>query len=157
MQEKILASCHFCFCREREHMAYELVWEPEGVVRQFSGSISAREFIRSVERVQGDPRFDDMRYVINDFSAATAQMLTEEVFTELAVLHYGAHTSNPNCRVVFVTTDMALVALIRKVLLNGPVVSYQTEVFTTLVEARDWLASQPQLHLMSNVMGFRLD
>lgn len=138
-------------------MAYEIVWEPEGVVSQFVENVSAREFIRSVEKVQGDSRFDDMRYVINDFSAVTALELTEDTLTELAVLHYGAHVSNPNCRVVFVTRDIALALLLKKILMNGPVVSYQTEIFSTLAEARNWLDSQPQLHLMSNVMGFRLD
>ena len=135
-------------------MAYEIIWEPEGVIRQFSESVSAREFMQSVERVQGDSRYDDMRYIINDFSSASASALGEEVFTELAVLHYGAYASNPNCRVVFVTADKTLAGLVRQ---QGPVVSYPTGVLPTLVEARDWLDSQPQLHLMSNVMGFRLD
>lgn len=138
-------------------MAYELVWEPEGVVRRFSGVVSAAEFISSVERVQGDPRYDDMHYVINDFSAVPTLNLSDETFTELAVLHYGAFVSNPNCRVVFVTADNVLAGMVRRILQQGPVVSYQTKVFLTEVEARDWLASQPQLHLMSNVMGFRLD
>jgi hypothetical protein len=138
-------------------MAYEIIWEPEGVIRQFSGNVSAREFIQSVEQVQGDSRYDDLHYIINDFSSATATALNEEVFTELAVLYYGAYASHPNCRVVFVTTDPALAALVRKVLQKGPVVSYSTEVFPTVGEARDWLDSQPQLHLMSNVMGFRLN
>lgn len=138
-------------------MAYEIVWEPEGVVRRFSGSVSAAEFINSVERVQGDPRYDDMHYVINDFSAVPSVSFSDETFTELAVLHYGAFVSNPNCRVVFVTTDNMLAGMAHRILQHGPVISYQTEVFPTEAEARDWLASQPQLHLMSNVMGFRLD
>ena len=57
-------------------MAYEIIWEPEGVIRQFSGNVSAREFIQSVEQVQGDSRYDEMRYIINDFSAATAAALS---------------------------------------------------------------------------------
>ncbi len=138
-------------------MAYEIIWEPEGVIRQFSGSVSAREFMQSVDQVQGDSRYDEMRYIINDFSAATAAALSEEVLTELAVLYYGAYASNPNCRVVFVTTDTALAARVRKVLQQGPLVSYSAEVFPSVDQARDWLASQPQLHLMSNVMGFRFD
>lgn len=138
-------------------MAYEIIWEPEGVIRQFSGSVSAREFMQSVDQVQGDSRYDEMRYIINDFSAATAAALSEEVLTELAVLYYGAYASNPNCRVVFVTTDTALAARVRKVLQQGPLVSYSAEVFPSVDQARDWLATQPQLHLMSNVMGFRFD
>lgn len=138
-------------------MSYELVWEPDGVVRRFSGVVSAREFIRSVEQVQGDPRYDEMRYVINDFSGVSSHTLSDDTFTELAVLHYGAHVSNPNCRVLFVTSDAVLLGMVSRILQRGPVISYQTEAFPTEVVARDWLAVQPQLYLMSNVMGFRLD
>ena len=138
-------------------MAYELVWEPDGVIKQFSGVVSAREFIEAVENVQGDYRFDDARYVINDLLAVTKHELSAEVLTEVAVLQYGAYASNPNCRVVFVTTDEALAVRIKNTPAVAGLISYETEVFPTVTAARDWLDSQPQLHLMSNVMGFRIE
>ena len=138
-------------------MAYELVWEPDGVIKQFSGIVRAREFIQSVENIQGDYRFDDARYVINDFLAVTEHELSEEVLTEVAVLQYGAYASNPNCRIVFVTTDEALATRIKNTPAVAGLISYQTEVFPTVTAARDWLDKQPQLHLMSNVMGFRIE
>jgi hypothetical protein len=138
-------------------MAYELVWEPDGVIKKFSGVVSAREFIEAVENVQGDFRFDDARYVINDFLAVTKHELSEDVLTEVAVLQYGAFASNPNCRIVFVTTEEALATRIRNTPAVAGLVSYQTEVCPTVSAARDWLDSQPQLHLMSNVMGFRIN
>lgn len=138
-------------------MAYELVWEPDGVIKQFSGVVSAREYIEAVESVQGDYRFDDARYVINDFLAVTKHELSEDVLTEVAVLQYGAYASNPNCRIVFVTTEPALATRIRNTPAVAGLVSYQTEIFPTVSAARDWLDSQPQLHLMSNVMGFRIN
>ena len=138
-------------------MAYELVWEPDGVIKQFSGTVSAREFVEAVENIQGDFRFDDARYVINDLSLVTKHEITEDVLTEVAVLQYGAFASNPNCRVVFVTTDEQLAERVRKVPAVADLVSYQTEVCPTVSAARDWLDSQPQLHLMSNVMGFRIN
>lgn len=138
-------------------MAYELVWEPDGVIKQFSGTVSAREFVEAVENIQGDFRFDDARYVINDLSSVTSHEITEDVLTEVAVLQYGAFASNPNCRVVFVTTDEQLAARVRNTPAVAGLVSYQTEVCPTVSAARDWLDSQPQLHLMSNVMGFRIN
>ena len=138
-------------------MAYELVWEPDGVIKQFSGGVSAREFIQAVENVQGDYRFDDARYVINDLLAVTKHELSAEVLTEVAVLQYGAYASNPNCRVVFVTTDEALVVRVKNTPAVAGLISYETEVFPTVTAARDWLDSQPQLHQMSNVMGFRIE
>jgi hypothetical protein len=138
-------------------MAYELVWEPDGVIKQFSGNVPAWEFVRAVENVQSDSRFDDARYVINDFLAVTTHELSLEALTEAAVLQYGAYASNPNCRIVFVTDDAALATLVRSVPEVSGITSYQTEVCPTVAAARDWLESQPQLHLMSNVMGFRLN
>ena len=120
-------------------MSYELVWEPDGVIKEFSGVVSAREFIEAVENVQGDYRFDDVRYVINDFLAVTKHELSEDVLTEVAVLQYGAYASNPNCRIVFVTTDQELSARIRNTPAVAGLISYQTEVFPTVSTARDWL------------------
>ena len=138
-------------------MAYELVWEPDGVLIQFSGVVRAWEFIRSVENVQSDFRFDDVRYVINDFLAVDEYELTAEALTQAAVLQYGAYASNPNCRIVFATTDEALATLVRSAPELSGITAYQTEICPTVSAARDWLDSQPQLHLMSNVMGFRLN
>ena len=137
-------------------MAFELVWEPDGVLKRFSGTVSADEFLRSVKQIQGDSRFDDVRYVINDFSGAAADKLCEETLTELSAMQYGAYASNPNCRIAFVTTDQAFAESVKRILLSPDMMSYQVEVTPTLSEARDWLDSQPQLHLLSDVMGFRI-
>ena len=137
-------------------MAFELVWEPDGVLKRFSGTVSADEFLRSVKQIQGDSRFDDVRYVINDFSGAAADKLCEETLTELSAMQYGAYASNPNCRIAFVTTDQAFAERVKRILLSPDMMSYQVEVTPTLSEARDWLDSQPQLHLLSDVMGFRI-
>lgn len=137
-------------------MAYELVWEPDGVLKRFSGTVAADEFLRSVKQVQGDSRFDDMRYIISDFSAALADKIGDDVLTELSAMHYGAYASNPNCRIAFVTTDPAFAERIRRILLSPDMRSYHVEVSPSVTEARDWLDSQPQLHLLSDVMGFRI-
>ncbi|KXB31638.1 hypothetical protein AT959_04545 [Dechloromonas denitrificans] len=136
-------------------MAYEVDWEPEGLLKRFSGFVSGREFIQAVEQTQADPRFDEAHYVINDFSEASGHSLSEETLTQISAINYGAHASNPNCRIVYVTTDESLKERVRQVLIASNMSSYQTEVCPSLAEARDWLDSQPKLHLLSNVMGFR--
>ena len=137
-------------------MAYEIVWEPDGVLVQFTAQVSAREFLNSATQIQGDSRFDEARYVINDFSAITGHELGEEVLTELSALQYGAYASHPNCRIVFVTADTGLAEQVKRILMAPEMTSYEVEVLPTVSDARDWLDSQPQLHMMSNVMGFRL-
>lgn len=135
-------------------MACELVWEPEGVLTKFSGRISGTEFLDAVARIQSDARFDDARYVIHDFSAVATDVISDTVLTELSVLHFGACASCPNCRVAFVTTDAALDERVERILMAPKMKSYDVEVRPTVVEARDWLDTQPQLLRMSDVMGF---
>lgn len=136
-------------------MAYNIVWEPDGVHKQYSGFITGRELLESCRKIHSDPRFDEMRYVINDLSEVAGHDLATDTLTDLAVANYGAHFSNPNCRVVFVTPDENLAKTITDNLMSPTVKSYQVEVKPTVSEARDWLDSQPRLYEMSGVMGIR--
>ena len=135
-------------------MTCRLVWEPEGVLAIHAGSLASGAFLDTVRSIQSDPRFDDARYVIHDFSQLTGHAIDSTTLTELAILHYGAWASSPNCRVVFVTADPQLTGVLRKLLDAAELASYECAVRPTLVEARDWLDEQPQLMRISDVMGF---
>ncbi|HEX6734158.1 MAG TPA: hypothetical protein VF096_05050 [Azonexus sp.] len=137
-------------------MAYEIVWEPEGILVQFSGHLAGRELVHAARETQGDSRFDEAHYVINDFTSLIGHGLGEDALVELSALHYGAYASHPNCRIVFVTTDAELATLVKRVLTAPEMASYQIAIMESVTSARDWLDSQPDLHVMSNVMGFRL-
>ncbi|MCL2636064.1 MAG: hypothetical protein FWD50_05485 [Betaproteobacteria bacterium] len=137
-------------------MPYEIIWEPEGVLVMFAGHAMARDLANSARQMQADGRFDEGHYVIYQLPDDAGWQLAEEAFVELAALHYGAYASHPNCRIVFVTTDTALAGLIERVLTAPEMVSYQIAVFASPSAARNWLDNQPNLHVMSNVMGFRL-
>jgi hypothetical protein len=137
-------------------MPYSLVWEPDGVLVEFSGPLTARELIHSTRQLQSDPRFDEASYVINDLSLITGHQLSDEALRELSALNYGAFASHPNCRIVYVTTDEALAGQLDAILMAPEMVSYEIKSLPTVTAARDWLDSQPQLHMMSNIMGFRI-
>lgn len=106
-------------------MAYELAWEPHGVYKRLTGSVSAEEFIESVKAIQGHPRFHEVRYVINDFSEVASHGITDDFLVGLGALQYGAHATNPRCRIFFVTRDGELAGLIGKHLVDGHMVSYE--------------------------------
>ena len=137
-------------------MPYALVWEPEGVLVEFSGAITARELIHSTRQLQSDSRFDEASYIINDLSAITGYQLAEEGLRELSAINYGAFASHPNCRIVYVTTDATLAGQLDAILMAPDMISYEITSKPTVSAARDWLDSQPQLHIMSSIMGFRI-
>jgi hypothetical protein len=152
----LAAACFSLFSQKRQFMSYSLVWEPDGVLVQFSGNLTAMELIHSTRQVQADSRFDESRYVINDLSAISEHHLSDEALRELSAINYGAYASQPNCRIIYVTTDAALAAQLLAILMAPEMASYEVATWPTVTEARDWLDSQPQLHQMSNIMGFRI-
>jgi hypothetical protein len=136
-------------------MPYELIWEPEGVLNRLSGVVSAREFIRSIEKIQGAPQFSDVEYVISDFSDVAGHEIGEATLAHLAAFHFGVLAYHPNCRMIFVTSDPNFNTLLTSTLKSSHISSYPVEVLATLTEARDWLDSQPDPNLQSVMMSLR--
>lgn len=142
--------------RKSTVMTYSLDWEPDGILVRYAGNLGAGELIHATRQIQADGRFDEARYLIHDISEISGHRLSDEGLRELSAINYGAYVSQPNCRIVFVTTDTALAAQLETVLTANDMASYEITCQPTLTAARDWLDSQPQLHVMSNIMGFRV-
>lgn len=120
-------------------MAFTLEWEERGVLKRFSGPVSFQEYARSQEMVLGDPRTDDLRYIINDLLGVESYSITTEQAEYLAAFNYGASRSNPGIRVAYVTTDGKIRFLIR---LMSPLSSYEIRAFATVAEARAWAGGE---------------
>jgi hypothetical protein len=120
-------------------MGYEIQWEaPAGVVKRHFGRVSGKELLEGVLGVEGDPRFDGLLYVINDFLACTAVDVTESELEEIAAIDKAAYALNPRIRIAVVATHpeaMAAGSAYAKSSLN----SYETRLFATMTEARRWL------------------
>ena len=123
-------------------MTCETIWENKGVLKRLSGHVSADEFVHSVEAIQADPRFDDIRYVINDFSQVSSHELDEDLLQELAAIQYGAQASNPQVRAVYVGVDPELARQLRGILIDSQRSLYRVALFDTLPQARDWLQGE---------------
>jgi hypothetical protein len=118
-------------------MAYELVWEPRGVWRRFSGTLVPEDLMASVDTVQRDPRFDSLRYSINDFldvdNVADIAPILDQV---LAKAIGGAHS---NTRLVMAILARGEAVLSHARLFLMPDFPYPVRLFDNLAEAREWL------------------
>ena len=90
------------------------------------------------------PRFDDIRYVINDFSQVSSHELDADLLQELAAIQYGAQASNPQVRAVYVglAGDPVLTRLLQSILIGSKRSIYRVALFETLPQARDWLQGE---------------
>lgn len=119
-------------------MPFEIIWAEHEAHKRFSGQVSGKEYVQSVQDVRSDGRFKELKIVINDFSLTTAINIER-----LAMLHAASLTSvvrilNPNVRVAFVVPPGEIGADVREILAPLVVPRYKFGVFDTLEAARAW-------------------
>lgn len=133
-------------------MAWSNVWEPRGVCTQFSGFVTADEYIRSAEDICADPRFDGLRFVIKDLLRIDGHSIDPGAHDPIAAIRYGARFTNPNIHLVLLTTDPRLVPFAhpeRSSHLHG---LYESHAFASEDAARRWLAAQPALAQLGSML-----
>lgn len=124
-------------------MPYEITWEPHGVYKRFFGHLTVGDLLQSSQDVTADPRFDSLRYAIDDFLGLEGHSVTVAAVRLQAAANLGARRSNPNVRVAVLTTDPGVRAL-TDLYASPKLRSYPVEVFETVAEARAWLELMPQ-------------
>ena len=120
-------------------MPYEIIREPQGIHKRFWGIVTADEFLSSVGQFHSDPRFENIRYTINDFSETEAFTMGEGGILDTAAINIGATFVNPKYRILAVTSDPVIIAMARKydqITQMPPIL-----LFATLTEALDWVQS----------------
>jgi len=120
-------------------MAYQNIWENEGVYSKFQGTIDAEEVHCAVDEVESDTRFDSIRYVINDFLEATEFTVTPKDISVRVAIDNAAARTNPDIRIALVTVDQIVKDLIGIYIEQMESSPYETRIFATLDEARRWL------------------
>jgi hypothetical protein len=125
-------------------MAFEILWEPQGICRRFWGIVTVAEFIDSVAQPRGDPRYDALAYVIYDFLDVVAHEITEHTIAGIAAVSVGDQAANSKLRVAVVTADDK-VKVLAWLFASRTLASYPTRLFSNITDARAWLQSQPPL------------
>lgn len=121
-------------------MPFEIVWESRGVQVNFSGSVAASELADAFVRVNADERYDEVRYVLVDYRAATAIEATDVQWAELACIDYAAALSNPRIAQAHVADDARIVSVLHHYL-AGNDSEHRQGVFSRVEDARAWIDS----------------
>ena len=124
-------------------MSFELNWEPRGVVKRYFGRVTGEEVFAAGIQSQGDRRFDQNCYAINDFLDCTEFVIDRKVLDEIAAVAGAAEISNPNIKIAIVATLPAVVAATMEYI-GLPLQTYPTRLFATRAEARVWIAEGSQ-------------
>ena len=107
----------------------ELIWE-------LSGVISAEELHKINLDHQGDPRWDDLRYLIADFKNVISIDLPKEELIVVQAIDKTKAISNSYLKIASIANSNETIKLAD---FYGKDTSWEYEVFETLTEARSWL------------------
>jgi hypothetical protein len=90
-------------------MGYEISWEPpNGVIKRHFGEVIGSEVLAAITKIEGDERFDTLRYVINDFLDCTGLTVSPVEIVEIAAIDNAAAATNPNIRVATSSRQAAI-------------------------------------------------
>jgi hypothetical protein len=120
-------------------MPYEHIWEPDGVVRRFWGHVTSAEIAGSAEHVEADCRFDDLHYVINDFSDCISVDMPDAIIEEIAAKDGAAANSNSRIRIA-VVSDHPDVLQIADAYMAQSLSPYVAKNFGSMEAARTWVS-----------------
>lgn len=120
-------------------MGCELHWEARGVVKRYFGHVSSEQLLEPVISTEADVRFDRLRFVINDFLEAQSVAYTPADIEGIAAHDIGAASVNPDIKVAIVTTLPEVIELVQHYE-KASTQAYPTRIFSTMAEARAWVA-----------------
>lgn len=86
-------------------MLYKLTWNKEGTVAEFFGKISLDTILEVDQKHYNDPRFDEIRYELYDFTQADLSGVYICDVQVPAAYDYGASHINRYIKVASVATD----------------------------------------------------
>jgi len=115
-------------------MPYKFTREPSGLYRRFWGEVFEKEFLESINQVQGRPDFDEIRYSIIDLCDVDSIKITEWAFEWAGAMSIGAAQANPNISVALVTPSQVIPKLA-----SHFVSPYQLRIFSNIEDARRWV------------------
>jgi hypothetical protein len=125
-------------------MAYQNKWTEDGLYRTFTKITSGKEVLDSNLSIQGDSRFDDIKYVINDFTRTVEFDVTEYDIKKIVVIDNVAAISKPALRIAIVATLQPLLDWIDLYCKNMQGSAFQCEMFENKDDAYGWVANEIQ-------------
>lgn len=85
-------------------MTVKYEWQEKGLYRKFTDTVNGDEILGDNLKLQGDARFDNIRYVINDFTKVVDFNFTDLDVHKISVTDKVASISNPKIKIALIST-----------------------------------------------------
>lgn len=118
-------------------MAYELVWEINGLYWKYSGRVIGSEIIEASTSIYGDERFDMLKYKFVDFLDVETIEIDKSQLALIAYQHQAAERSNPHIKNAILLKSGHKMAHEFASFFSKS--SWEIKVFTDLEKANKWV------------------
>lgn len=125
-------------------MKYMNTWEARGVYRKYTGLLTGSLIREAVEKVEGDERFDKIRYVLNDYLDVTKIDVSDFELNTIAAIDSVASETNKRIKIAQVATSPDIIDLVTSYDKKLQDNTYTTKVFSNVADARKWVEEEKQ-------------
>ena len=120
-------------------MPHTNTWEPAGLHRKFTGTISGDEILESNFGLHSDPDFQTINYIINDFTEVTGHSI-EVIHTKVyASTDEIVSNTKGNLKIALIVTQGPLIALAESYSEEMKGNRFECAIFQTIDDARKWI------------------
>ena len=116
-------------------MPCKVTWKDKELLWELSGNISAAEFHKINNDHQGDPRWDNLRFLIADFREVISIDLPEEDVLMIQAMDKVAAQSNPFLKIASIANSNETRKFAEFYSTDTP---WKFGIFETIEEARSW-------------------
>lgn len=122
-------------------MSYSNIWEPCGLLRKFTGEVSGDEILNANLELHADPKFENINYVINDFTNITGLRVDSLHTKTYATVDGIVSCIKDNLRIAIVVTHADHLALARDYCEHMKDKVFECGIFENLIDARKWASN----------------
>ena len=122
-------------------MSHTITWEPNGLLRKFSGTIKPDEILESNFEIHSQPKFKKITYIINDFTEVNRGLINTSHTKIYASTDDIISSTKGNLNIAIVINQESQSKLAnnyRKEMKNE---FFKCEIFQTIDDARTWVES----------------
>lgn len=120
-------------------MLYQNIWEKEGLYRIFAEKVRGSDILDSNLSIHGDSRFDDINYVINDFTRILEFEVSDLDIDKVATIDKVAAMSKRRLKIAIVATLESLLDWVHLYCERMEDSPYECELFENYNDAYEWV------------------
>lgn len=119
-------------------MTYTNTWEPEGLYRKFTGSVDGDEILKSNFELHLNPNFQDIKYIINDFTEMTSHSIATGHTRAYATTDDIVSNTKGKLKIALLVTQAEHIDLAKIYCDQMEGKLFKCEIFDTIENARNW-------------------